>query len=324
MILIFSERADLDTRIVIAYLNDHNESFEIFLEDDAIELEYTLENGLFDYEVYKNRNLVCRSEEIKSVWYRRTDIQVCRLGSGLFSQSALETYSKQHIRMRTEQIERCFHNKKCLGRFGYGNYNKVEFLEICTVLGIEIPDTLVTGSKKKLAEFYDRCGQQIITKSLAAPYEYACYNESGEIDGYKLGYTTSLEPSDLERLPDLFDLSIFQEKLDKLFEIRSIYLDGKVYSQAIFSQQREAGSLDYRLGYDSGMRTCNYTLPAEIHEQVKKLMKALDLNFGSLDIVVTTNNKYVFLEVNPNGQYGAVSATTNSNVNYEVAKFLMN
>jgi glutathione synthase/RimK-type ligase-like ATP-grasp enzyme len=53
-------------------------------------------------------------------------------------------------------------------------------------------------------------------------------------------------------------------------------------------------------------------------------MAELDLNFGSLDIVVTGDKRFVFLEVNPNGQYGAVSFTTNANVDYEVAKFLMN
>jgi glutathione synthase/RimK-type ligase-like ATP-grasp enzyme len=65
-------------------------------------------------------------------------------------------------------------------------------------------------------------------------------------------------------------------------------------------------------------------LPEWVDEQVKALMAELDLNFGSLDIVVTTDKRFVFLEVNPNGQYGAVSLTANANVDYEVAKFLMN
>ena len=86
MILVFSERTDLNTRIVLSYLNWYNEPFEVFLEDDAIELEYILEGRKFDYRVYKNNEFVCRSQEIKSIWYRRTDIQVCRFGSGEFSQ----------------------------------------------------------------------------------------------------------------------------------------------------------------------------------------------------------------------------------------------
>jgi hypothetical protein len=324
MILVFTERNDLNSRIVLSYLNYFNEPFEVFLEDEAIELEYLIGNNKFDYKVYKNNRFVCNSDNIKSIWYRRTDIQVCRFGSGQFSQKGLEIYSSEHIKTRYQQIQRCFHNKKCLGKFGFGNYNKIEFLEICTLLNIEVPKTLVTKSKQYLFEFWDSCNGEIITKSLAFPYEYTTYSASGEIEGYKLGYTLPVRHAELALLPEFFDLSIFQEKLDKQFEIRTIYLDGKTYSQAIFSQSREAATLDYRQGYDSGMRTCNYTLPARIEEQVQKLMMKLDLNFGSLDIVVTKDNRYVFLEVNPNGQYGAVSLSTNSNVDYEVAKFLMN
>ncbi len=324
MILIFTERTDLNSRIVLSYLNYYHEPFEVFLEDDAIELEYRIEDNTFDYEVYKNNQFICGSKDIKSIWYRRTDIQVCRFGNGYFSQVGLEHYSREHIKTRTEQIKRCFHNKKCLGKFGCGNYNKLEFLEKCKSLNIEIPKTLVTRSKSRLVSFWNDCNQQVITKSLAFPYEYTNYTESGEIESYHLGYTLPVGPTEMESLPEFFDLSIFQEKLDKQFEIRTVYLDGKTFSQAIFSQSREIAALDYRQGYDSGMRSCNYTLPAAIEIQVQKLMLMLDLNFGSLDIVVTKDNRYVFLEVNPNGQYGAVSLSTNSNVDYEVAKFLMN
>ncbi|TSJ46718.1 hypothetical protein [Fluviicola chungangensis] len=326
MILVFTERADLNSRIVLSYLNNYEEPFEVFLEDDAIELEYliNINRNQFDYRIYKNHRFVCDSSDLKSVWYRRTDIQVYRFGTGEFSQEGLKTYSREHMNTRYEQIQRCFHAKRCLGKFGFGNYNKIEFLEQCISLNIEIPGTLITGSKQHLLEFWKNCRGGIITKSLAFPFECVNYSQSGEADSYRMGYTISVGEAELESLPDFFDLSLFQEKLDKLFEIRAIYLNGSVYSEAIFSQSREVAALDYRLGYDSGMRMCNYTLPDTIEEQVQRLMEKLDLNFGSLDIVVTTDKRYVFLEVNPNGQYGAVSQTTNSNVDYQVAKFLMN
>jgi hypothetical protein len=324
MILIFTERTDLNSRTVLSYLNYYHEPFEVFLEDDAIELEYRIGEGPLDYSVYKNGQFVCSSTDIQSVWYRRTDIQVCRFGSGHFSQQGLETYASEHMKTRTRQIQRCFHNKKCLGRFGKGNYNKIEFLETCTSLGISIPETLITRSKARLEEFRQRFPNGLITKSLAFPYEQINYNPAGEVVSYRLGYTVPVGAAEVAALPNDFDLSIFQEKLDKLFEIRTIYLDGKTHSQAIFSQSREAASLDYRQGYDSGMRTCNYTLPEPIEQQVHQLMKHLELNFGSLDIVVTKDKRYVFLEVNPNGQYGAVSLSINANVDYEVARFLMN
>ena len=35
MILIFTERTDLNSRIVLSYLNYYHEPFEVFLEDDG-------------------------------------------------------------------------------------------------------------------------------------------------------------------------------------------------------------------------------------------------------------------------------------------------
>ena len=216
MILVFTERADLNSRSVLAYLNNHREPFEVFLEDDAIELEYLIDGSTFDYRIYKNHQFVCNSDDVKSVWYRRTDIQVYRFGTGEFSQEGLKVYSEEHLKTRTEQIQRCFHAKKCLGKFGRGNHNKIEFLEICTSLNIEIPKTLITRSKQYLLNFWKDCGEQIITKSLAFPFECVNYTKTGETDSYRMGYTVPVGEAELELLPDFFDLSMFQEKLDKL------------------------------------------------------------------------------------------------------------
>jgi hypothetical protein len=324
MILIFSERSDLNTRRVLSYLNYYEASFELFLEDDTIEFTYRMENNAFHYTIYKNTQKVCTDSEITSVWFRRTDIRVSSSLTDPFPSQALEVYSKEHVKTRYSQIQRCLNQKRCLGKFGYGNYNKIEFIEKCITLNILIPRTLITNSKDQLVDFIKSCSGEIITKSLSSPYESQEFDELGRLLAYHLGYTASIKESDLNVIPNEFDLSLFQEKLDKFFEIRTIYINGKTFSQAIFSQSRDEAVLDYRLGYQSGMRTCNYSLPQKIEKQVQELMHALDLNFGSLDIVVTSTHEYVFLEVNPCGQYGAVSDVINSNIDFEVASFLLN
>lgn len=324
MILIFSERSDLNTRRVLSYLNYYNADFELFLEDDTIEFRYLMSDKSFSYDVYRNNIRICSDSDIKSVWYRRTDIRVKRLVNDSYLSLGMEVYSKEHVKTRYSQIQRCLNNKKCLGKFGYGNFNKIEFIEKCILLGIEIPKTLITNSKKELIDFFDSCTNGIITKSLSYPYEFPEHDDLGRMISCKLGYTASIDKKDLSQIPNEFDLSLFQEKLDKYFEIRTIFINGKTFSQAIFSQSRDEASLDYRLGYQSGMRSCNYTLPPEIEEQVQKLMIEINLNFGSLDIVVTSDLKYVFLEINPCGQYGAVSDVINSNIDFEVVSFLLN
>jgi glutathione synthase/RimK-type ligase-like ATP-grasp enzyme len=43
-----------------------------------------------------------------------------------------------------------------------------------------------------------------------------------------------------------------------------------------------------------------------IEIKIINFMNLMDLNTGSLDIILSPDNEYVFLEVNPSGQYGMV------------------
>ena len=52
-------------------------------------------------------------------------------------------------------------------------------------------------------------------------------------------------------------------------------------------------------------------------------MDNLDLNSGSIDIILTPDNKYVFLEVNPVGQFEQVSFPCNYGLFKEVAEYLI-
>jgi hypothetical protein len=53
-------------------------------------------------------------------------------------------------------------------------------------------------------------------------------------------------------------------------------------------------------------------------------MKQLNLNTGSIDMAVNTENEYVFFEVNPIGQYGMTSVPCNYNLDKKIAEYLIN
>ena len=120
----------------------------------------------------------------------------------------------------------------------------------------------------------------------------------------------------------LFLFHFFQEKIDKDFEIRSFYLDGKLWSTAIISQNDEQTKIDYRK-YNSNIpnRNVSYKLPNEIEEKADKLMKLLDLNCGSIDFI-KSGDKFYFLEINPTGQFLGLSITCNYNLDKEIASYL--
>lgn len=52
-------------------------------------------------------------------------------------------------------------------------------------------------------------------------------------------------------------------------------------------------------------------------------MKKMNLDTGSIDMIVTPELEYVFLEVNPVGQYDMVSVPCNYHLHSKIAKILI-
>jgi glutathione synthase/RimK-type ligase-like ATP-grasp enzyme len=66
------------------------------------------------------------------------------------------------------------------------------------------------------------------------------------------------------------------------------------------------------------------TLPAEVLTSLQELMKAFDLRFGVIDMALTPNGEYVFLEVNPTGQWQWLEKYTELPITIAVAEALIN
>nr|BFF38227.1 hypothetical protein BACY1_00320 [Tenacibaculum mesophilum] len=119
--------------------------------------------------------------------------------------------------------------------------------------------------------------------------------------------------------------SLVMEKIEKDLEIRTFYLDGNFYSMAIFSQSSKQTMVDFRKHNDKKPnKTEPYKLPKTIEEKLEKLFNKLGLNCGSVDLIVDTKGDFVFLEINPVGQYGMVSIPCNYNLDKIIAKYLIN
>lgn len=116
---------------------------------------------------------------------------------------------------------------------------------------------------------------------------------------------------------------MIQENIDKLFEIRTTYIRGSFYSIAIFSQASEETSVDFRK-YNVNQKTRDgvYVLPDSIKIKLKALVQKCGLSFCSIDLIYTPNGQFVFLEINPIGQFGMVSNYHNQQVEKQIAMYL--
>jgi len=129
---------------------------------------------------------------------------------------------------------------------------------------------------------------------------------------------------DIESLPDEFFPSLFQKNISKKYELRVFYLNKKFYSMAIFSQNDSQTKTDFRnYNFEKPNRNVPYSLPRVVKVKINKLMKVLELETGSLDLLVDENDDYYFLEINPVGQYGMVSYPCNYYLDKIIAEELI-
>ena len=193
---------------------------------------------------------------------------------------------------------------------------KAQQIKMAQEAGLKTPDAILTNSKEQLKTFASRY-DQIICKNIgeiSALYYHKLF----------MTYTSVITPGFIEQLPDHFYLSLFQEAIDKEFEIRVFYLNGSLYSMAIFSSQDPQTRIDFRMyNAEKPNRTVPLQLPADIETKIKEFMKRVNLTTGSLDLIYSQQGEYYFLEVNPVGQFGMVSFPCNYYLEKEVAEHLI-
>jgi hypothetical protein len=114
--------------------------------------------------------------------------------------------------------------------------------------------------------------------------------------------------------------SFFQLEIEKKYEIRSFIFNQKCYS---IKFTFEGNGIDMRDYYNQHEYT-SYQLPKNIQNKLISLIEKLELKSGSIDLVKDINNKYYYLETNPNGQYDWVSTFAETNLHQTIAIFFKN
>ena len=96
---------------------------------------------------------------------------------------------------------------------------------------------------------------------------------------------------------------IYQERVEKEYELRINYFGGKIIAVKLDSQKNVNSKLDWRVIPPEKLTPVIVDLPSNITAKCHTLMANLGLVFGCIDIIVTLNGEYCFLEVNEMGQF---------------------
>lgn len=91
----------------------------------------------------------------------------------------------------------------------------------------------------------------------------------------------------------------------------------------MFSQNNDSSKIDFRNYSKKPARRIPFELPEEIKKRTDHLMKTIGLNSGSIDMILTPDNEFYFLEVNPVGQFGMTSIPCNYKLEEIIASKLI-
>lgn len=175
--------------------------------------------------------------------------------------------------------------------------NKILQLYAARQVGFEIPATCITNDPDDIRAFFHASSGNIVVKPLRSGY--------AEIGGEPHAVFTSRVSADhIDRLATVTPCpSIYQTLIPKDCDIRVTYVAGEVFAAEIDSQSDPDAVVDWRRTANAQLPHRVATLPDKLAALISDLMQNLGLLFGALDFVRTPEGDYVFLEINPNGQW---------------------
>lgn len=228
---------------------------------------------------------------VRGAWVRK--VTAPRLPDGLPSVAAdaLRRERIQHIRGLFDALEERgarVINPRAAERAIEGNKHRQ--LRLARAAGLRVPRTLTTNDPDAVRAFFDRCGGEVVVKLLSS--------FSWSLDRAAELPTRVLCEDDLAHLDELrLGPMCFQERIRAPRELRICWVAGRCFAGA----QAMGDDVDWRTngtGWQPG------AVPPDTAAALGRMMDAAGLVTGSIDLMVPDDGPPVFLEVNPQGEWG--------------------
>lgn len=297
MILLVTNKNDLTADFLVLEFHKRNKNFVRFNTEDypeKVKVSWKFTGGKLEgFFSFPGRKILF--EEIKSIWYRRPvkpkppkEIELVE--------------DREFIIVESDEVLQGIW--RCLDVFWVSNpdaLKKAEYklfqLKKANELGFRIPPTIVSNLPKDILAFYEEQNREIIYKPMK-------YSRVFHQDSIGLIYTNKIRNIDITKIENVkYSPALFQKYIPKDIEIRVTVIGNKVFAAEIHSQEYLLSTHDWRKGNELNLMHRLHYLPKEINDLCVKLVQSLSLNFGAIDLILQPNGEYVFLEINPNGQW---------------------
>jgi glutathione synthase/RimK-type ligase-like ATP-grasp enzyme len=107
----------------------------------------------------------------------------------------------------------------------------------------------------------------------------------------------------------------FQKKIEKKKELRVTIVGQDVYAFEIDSQQSEDAKVDWRKdGVNLLTKWVRTELPSDIEAKLLELLDVYNVDYGAIDIIVSPQDEYYFIEINAAGEFFWLDNLTEENL----------
>jgi glutathione synthase/RimK-type ligase-like ATP-grasp enzyme len=170
-------------------------------------------------------------------------------------------------------------------------------LKIAQEVGLRIPTTLMTNDPDEARRFVDaRAYRKVVYKSFSSTEQ-------------EWRETRILRDDEMLLLDQVSHAPvIFQHYVEAKYDLRISTVGDELFPAAIHSQQTDY-TVDCRIDI-SQAKIAAVEIPDDIEDRLRELKRCLGLVYGAIDMRLTPEGDYVFLEINPGGQFMYIEAAT--------------
>jgi glutathione synthase/RimK-type ligase-like ATP-grasp enzyme len=315
MILLITNKDDVTVDYVVQELQKTNIPYYRLNTEDipnivSVDFDFDRDRFLLHDSV---KNVTVDLSTVTSVYFRRP-----RITSLSYMKEALSETEHMYLQREAAQILEGIY-KILEDRFWLNNVyrireaeNKLYQLRLAKRIGFTIPETVLSNDYTSVKKFLDENKCLCIIK----PVRSGGMGERAD----KVIFTSRLDEA-----PDGDQIQAFplytQRLIEKQADLRIITIGDHIYCAKIDSQAEPDARVDWRRGSEH-LRHSVHELPESIKQKCFEITHALGLNYSAIDLILTPDSKYVFLECNPNGQWAWLEERLGFPISHDIVNLL--
>lgn len=259
-------------------------------------------------------------DAIKSVWWRRPNSSKQQEGVPSGHMEFIREESTATLWSLYTTLNDVFWMNHPLISSRLLEHNKLLQLKTAAKIGLRTPETIITNDAEEILVFAKKQPHSVAIKLLKGNF----FAKEGERERLFVFTQNVSKEAIITHKKDLQLCPVMvQEYVSKKLELRVTIVGELVFTCAIHSQDSERTKGDWRRYDFDNVKHEPFTLPKIISDKLINLLRVWGLGFGTIDLILTPDDEYVFLEINPNGQWLWIEQLTGMPIAKAIAETLI-